>query len=164
MMYETKIAVVCDCMIYLQTIVNGSGPAAAVMKAVAEDRILLFYSAKIVAELRDVLFRPKLQQKFPNLTEERAEALFHLLLEKGVSIYNVPAEFVYERDPKDKKYINLALAAKADYLVSRDNDLLDLMNESQQIGRDFRARFPLLNILDPVTFLRKLSDERRSLP
>ena len=58
----------------------------------------------------------------------------------------------FPRDPKDEPYINLALAANADYLVTRDNDLLDLMNDS-----DFRQQFPGLTILDPVAFLRVLS-------
>lgn len=32
-----------------------------------------------------------------------------------------------ERDPKDDKIISCALAAQADYIVSRDLDLLDLV-------------------------------------
>ena len=146
-----------DCMIYLQAIVNEYGPAASIIRAVREDRVLLFHSAEIIAELRDVLSRPVLRQKFPRLTDERVDALIHLAIEKGVSIQNVPPEFVYQRDPKDEKYINLAIVAKADYIVSRDNDLLDLMDEGRKDGCDFRARFPLLTILDPVTFLKRIA-------
>ena len=154
---ETIPGAVFDCMVYLQAIVNEHGPSAAVVRAVREDRVLLFHSAEIVAELRDVLSRPILRQKFPRLTAERVEALIQLAIEKGVSIQNVPPEFVCQRDPKDEKYINLAIVAKADYIVSRDNDLLDLMDESRRDGREFRARFPMLTILDPVMFLNRIA-------
>ena len=62
----------------------------------------------------------------------------------------VPVSFRY-RDPDDEPYLNLAIAVSADYLVTRDNDLLDLMQDSA-----FRVRFPSLTILDPVTALRLL--------
>ena len=45
-------------------------------------------------------------------------------------------------------YLNLALAARVGYLVSRDNDLLDLMKDAWFLGK-----FPQLRIVDPVTFL-----------
>ena len=157
MIREILPEAVFDCMIYLQALVNEQGPATACVKSVAEGRVLLLYSDEIVAELRDVLFRPKLQQKFPRLTTDRAEALIQLLLEKGIPVRNVPPEFVYERDPKDEKYVNLAIAAGADYIVSRDNDLLDLMDENRPEGQDFQARFPTLSILDPVAFLRRVA-------
>lgn len=38
----------------------------------------------------------------------------------------VPRVFVYERDPKGEPNINLAIAAAASYLVSRDTGILDL--------------------------------------
>ena len=59
--------------------------------------------------------------------------------------------FVLSRDPKDEPYLNLAIATDASYLVSRDNDLLDLMTDSE-----FRTQHPDLKILDPVAFLREL--------
>jgi len=34
-------------------------------------------------------------------------------------------------DPKDAKYVDLAIATKADFLVTRDKDLLDLRNPNR---------------------------------
>lgn len=61
-----------------------------------------------------------------------------------------------ERDPKDEPYLNLAIATKAEYLVTRDRDLLDLMHDSS-----FQQRYPDLRILDPVEFLNEI---RRMYP
>jgi hypothetical protein len=44
-------------------------------------------------------------------------------------------------------------AVSARYLVSRDNDLLDLMDGGRPEGRQFRHRYPGLIIVDPVGFL-----------
>jgi putative PIN family toxin of toxin-antitoxin system len=54
----------------------------------------------------------------------------------------VPRTLTLPRDPKDEPYLNLALAVGAQYLVSRDKDLLDLMNDGS-----FRQRYPDLTIL-----------------
>jgi hypothetical protein len=48
--------------------------------------------------------------------------------------------------------VGVRVAAGAKYLVSRDNDLLDLMKDD-----DFRARYPDLLILEPFAFLREIA-------
>jgi len=49
-------------------------------------------------------------------------------------ISEVPRVFAYDRDPKDEPYINLAIAAGANYIVSWDNDILDLAESSNLDG------------------------------
>ena len=53
-----------------------------------------------------------------------------------------------------KVYINFAVEAKADYIVSRDNDLLDLMTGHTKECKEFRQRFRLLKVVDPLEFLK----------
>jgi predicted nucleic acid-binding protein len=53
------------------------------------------------------------------------------------------------------------VAAGVRYLVTWENDLLDLMDESTPVGADFRERFPALLILNPVAFIRELSVPRK---
>ncbi|MEK6300763.1 MAG: hypothetical protein AABO41_08590 [Acidobacteriota bacterium] len=45
---------------------------------------------------------------------------------------------------------------KADYLVSRDNDLLDLMKWEKEEGRRFQKRFRFLKIVTPEEFLAEM--------
>jgi predicted nucleic acid-binding protein len=52
--------------------------------------------------------------------------------------------------------VNLALVTGSRLIVSRDKDLLSLMDLAQPEGKDFRARFPDLRILNPVAFLSDL--------
>lgn len=67
--------------------------------------------------------------------------------------------FDLPRDPDDEPYINLAIEAGARFLVTRDRDLLDLMNWETKEGRGFQSRFAQLKILNPVDFLRMLEAE-----
>lgn len=147
--------VVYDCMIFLQGLTKETGPAGTCLDLFDDHAVELLVSHELLAELRDVLTRPKLQLRFSELTEGRAKRLITDLTDRASLIDPVRREFVLERDPKDEKYINLALTASAKYLVSRDRDLVSLM-EDNPTGRDFRRRFPQLTILSPVAFLREV--------
>ena len=65
----------------------------------------------------------------------------------------MPREFALERDPKDEPYLNLACRSGAEFLVTRDDDLLDLVASSDNVGLALKQRFPSLRIVEPVRFL-----------
>jgi len=112
--------------------------------------VRLCLSPDVLAEWRDVLQRPKLRRKFPILTPEWVNSILTGLQAKAEVFPEVPRVVELPRDPKDEPYLNLAVASAARYLISRDKDLLDLMDRSLPEGNAFRARFPQLLILDPV--------------
>ena len=72
---------------------------------------------------------------------------------------NVPSLCSLPRDPDDEPYINLAIAVDADYLVTWDKDLLDLMQDA-----GFRAQYPRLTILNPVALLQILTPPPQQRP
>jgi putative PIN family toxin of toxin-antitoxin system len=144
-----------DCMVFLQAVTNKQGPAFACVSLVEQAKLELVVSPAILAEVGDVLSRPKVRAKFPHLTDERVEGFLHWLEDKAIALAEVPQVFEYRRDPDDEPYVNLAIVSDARYLVSRDKDLLDLMADE-----DFRRRFPNLTILNPVALLQQLALER----
>ena len=119
----------------------------------------LFVSHEILDEVRDVLSRPKVWKKNSDITSERVDALITRVSEHGTIVDRVTQHFNYVRDAKDEKYINLAIEVQADYLVSRDQDLLALMTGRSDECKEFRRRFRSLKISDPVKFLKKLESE-----
>lgn len=119
----------------------------------------LAISPETLTELRDVLFRSRLRRDFPLLTDEKVERLIDLLLLKGRLFRNVPKRFEFPRDPDDEPYLNLAIEASAQFLVTRDRDLLDLMGWDTEEGRNFQSRFRELRVLDPVAFLKAIEPE-----
>lgn len=141
-----------DCMLFLQAAGRATaGPAAACFEAVRGGLLDLVVSPAVLAEVRDVLTRPKTIRKFPGLTPEAVRLFLEDVESLAEARADVEGPFVLPRDPKDELYVNLAIDAGADYLVSRDKDLLDLMGDA-----GFRALCPGLAIIDPVALLRLL--------
>jgi putative PIN family toxin of toxin-antitoxin system len=145
--------VVVDCMVFVQAAANEKSPAARILDLLDEGKIRLYVSKLILAEARYVLNRSDVRASLRRLTDVAVEALFERLDQHATLIRQVPKRFVYPRDPKDKPYVNLAVEMKADYLVSRDNDLLDLMKWEREEGREFQKRFRFLKIVTPENFL-----------
>ena len=127
------------------------------------DSFTLFVSREIFDEVNDVLNRQSIRAKYRQVTDEIVEKFFSRVLKKAVFIKTVLPKFKYSRDPKDEKYINLAIEAEAAYLVSRDRDLLDLTTDISVEGKEFRQKSRPLKIVAPVEFLRIIREKDLSL-
>jgi putative PIN family toxin of toxin-antitoxin system len=159
-----KPRAVFDCMVFLQGAMRPTGPAAACFRLVDGGEVERCLSAELLAEVKDVLARSSLQRRYKTLAPENVQQFLAEVEAKAALIPDVPAVFSYPRNPKDECYVNLALAAGAGYLVTRDKDLLDLMDEGRTEGKDFRQRFPNLIILDPPAFLRAFFPQTKESP
>lgn len=92
----------------------------------AFDRVLehgtVLISSAAVAELNDVLHRPRFDTYLRE--EERMEFLATLVREAElVDVTDVVTDC---RDPKDNKFLELAVSGKATHIISGDDDLLVL--------------------------------------
>jgi putative PIN family toxin of toxin-antitoxin system len=144
-----------DAMVFLQAVANPDGPSGACLAQVRSGQLILFTSPQIVTELRGLLDRPNIRKKFPNLTDELAERFVTEIELISISLDDVPNVFAHPRDPKDEPYINLAIRAGVEFLISRDHDLLDLMKDPV-----FTMRYPRIRVLDPASLLREIEAER----
>lgn len=91
-----------------------------------------------------MLARPWLQEKY-GIRDRDVEAFVKIILLRGEEV--TPTREIRRcRDPKDDKFLELALAGRAEYLVSGDADLQAL------------DPFEGLRILNPAAFLEKLSN------
>lgn len=121
---------------------------------IEQGQVELCLSSEVLAEVSDVLTRPKLIAKYPALSDKAVEAFLAHCLRSAKWVDPVPERYMLTRDPKDSKYLNLAIEAAAPFVVSDDLDLLELMSPQSQVGVDFRARFPDIQIVPPARFAR----------
>ena len=97
-----------------------SVPERALLRAEEVDVFAL--SAAVDAEIAGVLGRPKFVRTIPLARRDR-----FLQILRRAAVWFEPAVQVTDcRDPKDDKYLELALAAGAETIVSSDDDLLVL--------------------------------------
>src|SRR5207245_3824704 len=73
------ISAVFDCMVFLQAATNDQGPAFACLALAEANEVRLHVCPAILAEVQDVLSRPKIRVRFPHLTAELVD-LFLLIL------------------------------------------------------------------------------------
>ncbi|OGH14251.1 MAG: putative toxin-antitoxin system toxin component, PIN family [Candidatus Levybacteria bacterium RIFCSPLOWO2_02_FULL_37_10] len=81
-------------------------------------------SKPLLVELFEVLKRPEIHSKFASSVSIDYKQLLDFLSQaEVVEIGDIPN---ISRDIKDNKFLETAIAARADYLVSEDKDLLIL--------------------------------------
>jgi len=126
-------------------------------------QVTQFISKATLDEFRDVIFRPNILSKLPDFTTEQIETFIEDILSISTTQKNISTKFKFARDPKDEKYINLAIEVGADFLVTRDHDLLSLLTAHTDEAKEFRQKFRHLRIVDPVEFLRIVREKDLSL-
>jgi putative PIN family toxin of toxin-antitoxin system len=82
----------------------------------------LLLSLETLNELNDVLRR----EKFNRYVSERERLLFLSAFVQEAMLVEVHAVIQESRDPKDDKFLALAVSGQADFIISGDKDLLVL--------------------------------------
>jgi len=154
----TRPRVVIDCNVFLQAFLNESGPAGIVLRLMEKSVYDLLLSRAVIRELRAVLSYPSVRQRNPDITTADVDEFLHRLAYRGTILRRVRHVFDYPRARQDEPYVDLAIAGKADYLVSRDQDLLTLMKGHSSDCKQFRRISHPLRVVDPVEFLRLLDE------
>ncbi|MBH8578239.1 putative toxin-antitoxin system toxin component, PIN family [Nostocaceae cyanobacterium CENA369] len=120
-MTTNKRRFVCDVNVIISAVLlPGSKPDRALRKA--QDLGELLVSESIWLELEQVLARPKFNRYIT--PEERNDFLVDL--SETVQFIKVTEQINECRDPKDNKYLELAVSGKAECIVTGDDDLLVL--------------------------------------
>jgi putative PIN family toxin of toxin-antitoxin system len=136
-MIEKRRVVIDTNTLVSRLLMPDSSPARAVRLAITENRVLA--SDDTLMELADVLGRPKLDRYVTVEARQTFLRLFGRVVERVPIIHIVRAC----RDPKDDKFLELAVNGAANVIVTGDADLLAL--------HPFRG----IPVLSPLDFLAK---------
>lgn len=116
---------VVDTNVIISGFINKSGSPYRLVSKLQEGLFVLIVTGELWAEYKEVLSRPKLIMQL-SISEEAIAAILRRVQRRAIMVAastNLPIEV---RDPKDEKVLAAALGGKADYLVTGDEDLLDL--------------------------------------
>ncbi len=133
---------VVDTGVLVSGLIRRSGTTGEILRTLRDGHFTLIYSTPILVEIIDVLGRGLFRTKY-HLEPEDITALVNLVRLRGELIIPTVSVTVC-RDPKDNKFLEAALAGKADALVSGDADLL-VLNPFENIP-----------VLRPAEFLARI--------
>ena len=137
---------VVDTNVLLRALIEPQGSVGPVLLRLRRGDYVLLYSQPLLEELVDVLNRPRIRQKY-RLTDQDIETVFGLVLLRGEAI--VPQRRIAAcRDPRDDKFLEVAVEGIADVIVSGDEDLLVL------------HPFAGIPVVSPGAFLNMLDAEQ----
>ena len=116
--------VVIDTNILVSALIKPQGTVGRVLQRLRQNDYTLLYAPVLLEELVDVLNRPRIRTKY-GLAEADIETIVRFILLRGEFVS--PTEPINAcRDPKDNKFLEVAVTGQADVIVSGDKDLLVL--------------------------------------
>lgn len=117
------IRAVFDTNVFLRALINPHSRCGRLLDELVDDYELVL-SPAIIREVLEVLHRPRLRAKFPQITQLDIARIIAMFEQASVvEPHDVPS---VSRDPADDKFLACAKLAETEYLVTEDKDLLVL--------------------------------------
>ncbi|MCL2134537.1 MAG: putative toxin-antitoxin system toxin component, PIN family [Candidatus Bathyarchaeota archaeon] len=118
------LKIVLDTNVWVSALIWGGKPATIVESA-EQGRIDIFVSESIVEEISRVLNYPKIEKVYyPQIT---CQQLMEQILKSTKFVETTTELKIIKEHPADDKIIECAVSAKADYIVSGDKHLLNVV-------------------------------------
>lgn len=134
--------VVVDTGVFVSALIRRQGTTGDVLRALRDGQFTAIYTTSILVEVIDVMGRAPFRTKY-HIEPDDITALINLIRLRG-ELVTPQRNVTVCRDPKYDKFLEAALAGRADCVVSGDVDLLDL------------TTFEDIPILRPAEFLARL--------
>jgi uncharacterized protein len=115
---------VVDTGVLVSALIRRQGTTGDVLRALRDGRFTAIYTTAILVEVVEVLGRAPLRLKY-HIQPEDLTALINLIRLRG-ELVTLPRRVTACRDPQDDKFLEAALASRADCIISGDDDLLSL--------------------------------------
>jgi len=137
------IRAVVDTNILISGVIKPERATGEILRRLRDGEFVLLYTEPLLAELAEVINRPRIRQKY-GLGSEDIETVLALILLRGEPI-DPTRRVEICRDPKDHMILEAAVAGQADMITSGDFDLLSL--------REFEG----MPTISPAEFLKRLA-------
>jgi putative PIN family toxin of toxin-antitoxin system len=135
------IRIVVDTNVFVSLLIRPGNAFSALIDYI-DAKATVLYSTETLTELVDVLRR----RKFAKYTTAADVAAFVEWIASAGELVTIEHQVTGSRDPNDDKFLSLAVAGSADYLVTGDQDLLVL--------REINS----IPIVSPTEFLAAVED------
>jgi len=135
------IKVVLDSNQFVSGFITPKGNSSKIFDLIRRKKINMIISLPILSEVNRVLSYPNIQ-KIHKLTKTQLDQEINNLIKFAEFITPKFKINIIKDDPTDNKFLECAIKGKADYIISGDHHLIDLIS------------FQGINIIDPALFLK----------
>jgi putative PIN family toxin of toxin-antitoxin system len=118
--------VVADTTVLISAFLTPRGVSSEFLRRAREAEFHIVLAPDILEETRDRLLRRRRLRRSYRYTDQRVHRFDRLLQTTTMLVTDLPPVSGIVRDPNDDMVIACALRARADYIVTRDKDLLSL--------------------------------------
>ncbi len=120
------IRIVLDTNLFISALLKPDSNPDKILNLVREEKVLLLISDDICDEISRVLFYPKIRKRLVASDEELLNfvRLFRTVAISTPGVLTIPP---LAADPDDTKYLICAVEGRADFIVSGDHHLADLV-------------------------------------
>ena len=118
---SVAIRAVLDTNIWVSSLLNPAGFPAEIINSFRKGDFLAIISEPIIAEIADVLSRPRIKNKYGITEADILELL--ILIEERCEHVELSGDVRVCRDPEDNGIIETAIKGHASYIVTRDDDI-----------------------------------------
>lgn len=121
---KCAVRLVLDTNILVSSLIRKDTPPYLLYRAWRQQRFVLLTSAQQLAEVDDVLARPRLQKY---VSPEESRDIVRGLQTEAEQVETDGIEVTHAPDPDDNRILAIAIAGQADYVISGDRaDMLTL--------------------------------------
>jgi uncharacterized protein len=132
---------VIDTNVLVSAFIKRQSAAGRELEQARGGRLIPLYSAAMLDEVLNVFSRPRMQRRY-HISADDIAALFALLQAVGEPVI-VQIQVQDCRDLKDNKFLEAALAGRAEWIISGDDDLhalhpwrgIEIVSPAQAVAR-----------------------------
>jgi putative PIN family toxin of toxin-antitoxin system len=145
---SNKKRILVDTNVWVSALISPVGAPAQILRAFREDQFILIVSVETIAELADVLARPRIQRR---LHDRGDVSILLAQMRSHAAMVRPIGELRLCRDPDDDIVLETAVLGEAQFVVSRDDDIkrdLDLIAHLRANGVEVVSVAQFLALLD----------------
>jgi putative PIN family toxin of toxin-antitoxin system len=121
-MPQKNITVIIDTNILISAILKDRLPEKMILRIIEDGSFDWIASEEIVQEYKTVISRPKFL-----IPGDEIKFQFDLI-DRMTTIVYPDLKIIFKRDQKDAKFLSCALVSNADFLITGDSDLVEIVN------------------------------------
>lgn len=135
------IKIVLDTNVAISSVIAEKGKPAVVFERIIKGDVINYTSKEIIEEIKEVINRPKIRKY---ISKQQSGEFIGMYKKVSITIKPTVSIQEIEEDPDDDKFLECAIEADVDYIISGDPHLTNIENYKE------------INIVTPKQFLEKV--------